>query len=99
MASSQFALNLRSMNCEVVQEQIADVVETLAQRTDELAILLSKAITQEVRPYQVPFDVVARGCAANMRPLSAIAARRNSTRGPRPSWERSAPVTACPCHR
>jgi hypothetical protein len=75
MASSPFALNLRSMTCEVVQEQIADVVETLARRTDELAILLSEAITQEVRPYQVPFDVVAQGCAANMRPvLSAIAA-------------------------
>ena len=52
------------------------MVETLAQRTDELAILLSKAITQEVRPYPVPIDVVAQGCAANMRPvLSAIAAQ------------------------
>ena len=64
------------MSCKVVQEQIADVVETLAQRTDELAILLSEAIIQEVRPYQVPIDVVALGCAANMRPIfSAIAAQ------------------------
>ena len=88
------------MSCKVVQEQIADVVETLAQRTDELAILLSEAIIQEVRPYQVPIDVVAQGCAANMRPIfSAIAAQGEFDPGPRPSWERSAPVTACPCHR
>lgn len=61
------------MSCAVVQEQIAEVAETLRRRTDELAIVLAQAITREVSPYRpgkpVPFDLVAQACAANMRPI------------------------------
>ena len=67
------------MNPRAVQQQVADVAGTLYARTDELAVQLADAITSEVDLYQsaeaVPFDVLAQGCAANMRPVfSAVAA-------------------------
>jgi PucR C-terminal helix-turn-helix domain/GGDEF-like domain len=69
------------MDTDVVQRQVAGVAEKLCLRTDEIAVQLARAITREVRLYQsttaVPFDVVAEGCAANIRPvLGAIAAER-----------------------
>jgi hypothetical protein len=67
------------VNAPAVQQQVADVAGTLYERTDELAVQLADAITREVDLYQaaeaVPFDVLAQGCAANMRPVfSAVAA-------------------------
>jgi len=63
----------------VVQQQVGEIATALYRRTDELAPVLARAITREVRLYQtttpVPFDVIVGGCAANMRPIfSAIAA-------------------------
>jgi PucR C-terminal helix-turn-helix domain/GGDEF-like domain len=72
------------MKSDMVLEQVADthaadVAEAVYRRTDEVSILLARAITREVRLYGatavVPFDVVAEGCAANMRAIfGAIAA-------------------------
>jgi hypothetical protein len=66
------------MHGDVVQEQVAEIAEALYRRTDELAPVVARAITREVRLYHtaraVPFEVIARGCAGNMRPIfSAIA--------------------------
>jgi PucR C-terminal helix-turn-helix domain/GGDEF-like domain len=60
-------------------QQAADVADAMYRRTDEMSILLAHAIIREVRLYgaiaAVPFDVVAEGCAANMRAIfGAIAA-------------------------
>jgi hypothetical protein len=67
------------MQGNVVQQQVGEIATALYRRTDELAPVLARAITREVRLYQtttpVPFDVIVGGCAANMRPIfSAIAA-------------------------
>ena len=71
-------LNLSCMHGDVVQQQVAEIADALYRRTDELAPVLAHAITREVRGYQktrpVPFEIVVRGCAGNMRPIfSAIA--------------------------
>jgi PucR C-terminal helix-turn-helix domain/GGDEF-like domain len=71
--------SLPTMNGNAVREQVAEVAEALYGRTDELAPVLARAISQEVKLYQptspVPFEVIVSGCAANMRPIfSAIAA-------------------------
>jgi hypothetical protein len=68
-----------SMKSGIVWQQVADVAEAVYQRTDEVSTLLARAITREVRLYgataAVPFDVVAKACAANLRAiLGAIAA-------------------------
>src|SRR5271156_4278188 len=67
------------MKSDIALQQVADVADALCRRTNEVSILLARAITREVRPYgatvAVPFDVVAAGCAANMRAIfGAIAA-------------------------
>jgi hypothetical protein len=70
------------MKSAIVLQQVADVADVAAavyRRTDEVSILLARAITREVRLYgptaAVPFDIVAAGCAANMRAIfGAIAA-------------------------
>jgi hypothetical protein len=70
------------MKSAIVLQQVADVAAVAAavyRRTDEVSILLARAITREVRLYgptaAVPFDIVAAGCAANMRAIfGAIAA-------------------------
>jgi PucR C-terminal helix-turn-helix domain/GGDEF-like domain len=67
------------MKSDIVLPQVADVADAVYRRTDEVSILLARAITREVHPYgatvAVPFDVVAAGCAANMRAIfGAIAA-------------------------
>jgi hypothetical protein len=77
-------LMCRSMKSDIVLEQVADthaadVAEAVYRRTDEVSILLARAITREVRLYgataAVPFDVVTEACAANMRAIfGAIAA-------------------------
>jgi hypothetical protein len=66
------------MNADVVQQQVAEIATTLYRRTDELAPVLARAITSEVRLYQttrpVPFDVIVGGCSANIQPIfTAIA--------------------------
>jgi len=66
------------MQAEAVRQQVAEIAEALYRRTDELAPVLARAITQEVRLYQtaraVPFEVIANGCASNIRPIfNAIA--------------------------
>jgi hypothetical protein len=63
---------------DVAQQQVAEIAEALLRRTDELALVLARAITREVRLYQtttpVPFEVIVGACAGNMRPIfSAIA--------------------------
>ena len=73
-----------SMRSDIVLGQVADahaadIAEAVYRRTDEVSIMLARAITREVRLYgaaaSVPFDVVAEGCAANMRAIfGAIAA-------------------------
>jgi hypothetical protein len=67
------------MKSDIVPQQVADVADAVYRRTDELSILLARAITREVRLYgptaAVPFEVVAAGCAATMRAiLGAIGA-------------------------
>jgi hypothetical protein len=62
---------------DVVQQQVVEIAEALYRRTDELAPVLARAITREVRLYQtttpVPFEVIVGACAQNMRPIfSAI---------------------------
>jgi hypothetical protein len=70
--------SLTRMNGHVVQQQVAEIAEALYRRTDDLAPVLARAITREVRLYQtttpVPFGVIVGACAANMRPIfTAIA--------------------------
>jgi hypothetical protein len=72
-------LNLPRVQAEAVQQQVAEIAEALYRRTDELAPVLARAITEEVRLYHttraVPFGIIVSGCAGNMRPIfSAIAA-------------------------
>ena len=72
------ALNLLRMHGEVVQQQVGEIAEALYRRTDELAPVLARAITREVRLYRtaraVPFEVIVGACVGNMRPIfSAIA--------------------------
>lgn len=59
------------MKSENVLNQVADVADAVYRRTDEVSILLARAITREVCLYgmapAVPLDVVAAGCAANLR--------------------------------
>lgn len=51
--------------------EVADVAEAVYQRTDEVSILLARAISREVWLYEatapVHSDVVVAGCAATMR--------------------------------
>jgi hypothetical protein len=59
--------------------QVADAADAVYRRTDEVSILLARAIAGEVPLYgattAVPFDLVAQSCAANLRPIfGAIAA-------------------------
>ncbi|MGB8390304.1 PucR family transcriptional regulator [Mycobacterium sp.] len=67
------------MKSDMMLQQVADVADAVYRRTDEVSILLARAIIGEVRLYgataAVPFDVVAVGCAANVRAIfGAIAA-------------------------
>jgi hypothetical protein len=67
------------MKSDILLDQVADVADAVYRRTDEASILLARAISREVRPYEaaaaVPFDVVVAGCAANIRAVfEAIAA-------------------------
>jgi hypothetical protein len=61
------------MRSDIVLQEVADVAEAVYRRTDEVSILLARAITREVCPdgvtVAVPFDVVAAGCAANVRAI------------------------------
>ena len=61
------------MKSDISLQQVADVADAVCRRADELSILLARAITREVRAYgatvAVPFDVVAAGCAANLRAI------------------------------
>ena len=71
-------LSLPSMHGDVAQQQVAEIAGALYGRTDELAPVLARAITREVRLYRtttpVPFEVIVSGCAGNIRPIfSAIA--------------------------
>lgn len=70
------------MTGHVVKRQVAEVAEVLSQRTDELAAVLARAIIQEVPLYgstpPIRFDVVADGCAANIRPIFAAIAAETS---------------------
>jgi PucR C-terminal helix-turn-helix domain/GGDEF-like domain len=76
------ASNVRHMNGAHVQQQVADVVDVadaLYKRTDEVALLLARAITREVKLYQstapVPFQIVVSACTAHIHAIfSAIAA-------------------------
>jgi PucR C-terminal helix-turn-helix domain/GGDEF-like domain len=68
------------MKSDISLQQVADVADAVCRRTNEVSILLARAITREVRPYgatvAVPFDVVAAGCAANLGAIfGAIATR------------------------
>jgi hypothetical protein len=70
--------NLPCMQGNIVQQQVAEIAEALYRRSDELAPVLARAITREVRLYRtaraVPFEVIVSACAQNMRPIfSAIA--------------------------
>ena len=61
------------MKSDISLQQVADVADAVCRRADELSILLARAITREVRAYgatvAVPFDVVAAGCASNLRAI------------------------------
>jgi hypothetical protein len=67
------------MKSDMPLQQVADVADAMYRRTDEMSILLAHAIIREVGLYgaitAVSFDVVAEGCAANIRAIfGAIAA-------------------------
>ena len=68
----------RCMKSDILEQQVADVAAAMYRRTDEVSILLAHKIIREVRLYgsiAIPFDVVAEGCATNMRAIfGAIAA-------------------------
>jgi hypothetical protein len=70
-AGGRSARNVPSMKSDIVLHQVADVADAVYRRTDEVSILLARAITREVCLYgetaAVPFDLVAAGCAANVR--------------------------------
>jgi PucR C-terminal helix-turn-helix domain/GGDEF-like domain len=60
------------MKSGILVQQVADVAAAMYRRTDEVSILLAHKIIREVRLYgsiAVPFDVVAEGCAVNMRAI------------------------------
>jgi hypothetical protein len=61
------------MKGDIGLQEVAGVADAVYRRTDEVSILLARAITRDVRPYgatvAVPFDVVVAGCAANMRAI------------------------------
>ncbi|MBV8179348.1 MAG: hypothetical protein JO045_11115, partial [Mycobacterium sp.] len=63
------------MNDGVTAQQVAGVANRLAQRADELALGLARAIRRDVATYQapaaVPFKVLAESCAANVQALLA----------------------------
>jgi hypothetical protein len=66
------------MKSDILVQQVADVAAAMYRRTDEVSILLAHKIIREVRLYgsiAIPFNVVAEGCATNMRAIfGAIAA-------------------------
>jgi hypothetical protein len=66
------------MDGQGVQPQVAQVAEAIRARTDDLALVLARAIMREVHLYReagvVPFDVLTAGCAANVRPIFAAIA-------------------------
>lgn len=60
-------------------QQIADAADALCGRTDEVSVLLARAISRDVQLYRtaapVSFDVLTTACAANVRSIfGAIAA-------------------------
>lgn len=61
------------MDSDGAQHQAAEAAKVLYDRSDELAITLTRAITRTVRLYRsaspVPFDVVAGSCAVHARAL------------------------------
>lgn len=61
------------MKSDILLQQVADIAEAVYRRTDDVSILVAQAIIREVRLYgpiaAVPFDVVAQGCAANVRAI------------------------------
>jgi PucR C-terminal helix-turn-helix domain/GGDEF-like domain len=64
---------------ELPPQQVTDVAKAVYGRTDEVSILIARAITREVPLYgstvAVPFDAVVQACAANLRAIfGAIAA-------------------------
>jgi hypothetical protein len=68
------------MKSDSLLHQVAEVADAVCRRTDEVSNLLARAISREVWLYDavaaVPIDVVAAGCAANVRAVfGAIAAR------------------------
>ena len=70
-AGRRSAPNVPSMKSDSLLHQVADVADTVYRRADEVSIVLARAIRREVLLYEtlaaVPFDVVAAGCAANVR--------------------------------
>ena len=58
------------MNSDGVQRQVSEVAEAVGRRTDELAVMLARTISREVRLYRaaipLAFDMVVAGCAANI---------------------------------
>jgi hypothetical protein len=66
------------MNGQRVQLQVAQVAEAIHARTDDLALVLARAISREVHLYReaavVPFDVLTASCAANVGPIFAAIA-------------------------
>lgn len=69
--------SLPRMPGDATQQRLLEVARALDERAEDLASQVAKAISQEVGAYQddlVPFDVLERSCAANMKPIvSAIA--------------------------
>jgi hypothetical protein len=83
IAGDAVALIVRCMKSdqktELVPQQVADIAKAVYGRTDEVSILIARAITREVPLYgstvAVPFDAVVQACAANLRAIfGAIAA-------------------------
>jgi PucR C-terminal helix-turn-helix domain/GGDEF-like domain len=79
VATMRATPNVLHMNGTDVQQQAAEVADALDARSDEIALVLARAITREVKLYQsttpVPFEIVVSACAAHIRAVfSAIAA-------------------------
>ena len=75
------------MDGQGVQPQVAQVAEAIHARTDDLAMVLARAIMREVHLYReagvVPFDVLTASCAANVRPIFAAICFMSSVFGGR----------------
>jgi hypothetical protein len=65
MAGPRLGLNLSAMHGDEVRKQVAEVAKALYRRTDQLAVLLARAITRRSGSSPLMFGYRRRGGAAD----------------------------------